>query len=271
MKHFNRKAFFDAIRPLFGKLSTEQVAGMTALLNVWEARYSHFQNELLAYCLATSYHETAYRMQPVRETLADNDSTAIRRLNHAYNKGQMRYVSKPYWRKDSNGRAWFGRGHVQLTHQRNYTKAGRKLGVALDQDPGLALDPEISARILFSGCIDGWFTKYKLLDYVKKDSTDFYNARKVVNPGDKKTYKPIEGYANQFLAALGRSERTKGDRQVPTSTEIGAGAVVATVPVVVGATNPEWVPYALAGFGVGVIGLLTAMIVRRKWKERKNA
>ncbi|MGI9463526.1 MAG: hypothetical protein ACR2OM_06280, partial [Aestuariivirgaceae bacterium] len=152
----DRKVFFDAIRPLFnGTMSQSQVNGMTTLLNVWQARYAHFDIALLAYCMATSLLETARTMQPVRETLAKNDATAIRRLNAAYRKGAMPFVNEPYWRRDRNGRAWFGRGHVQLTHERNYQRAAGKLGLPLNTDPALALDPEVSARILFSGCIDG--------------------------------------------------------------------------------------------------------------------
>ena len=51
--------------------------------------------ERLAYCLATCYHETGYRMQPVRETHATSDQQAINRLEHAWKSGRLSWVKKP--------------------------------------------------------------------------------------------------------------------------------------------------------------------------------
>ena len=101
---YHRKTFFDTIRPLFGKLRSDQVAGMTAMLDVWETRYGHFDMAILAYCLATSFHETGRAMRPVRETFAPNDASAISRLDAAFARGRMAYVKRPYWRRDANGR-----------------------------------------------------------------------------------------------------------------------------------------------------------------------
>ena len=262
----NRKIFFDSIRPQFnGAMSRGQVNGMNTLLNVWEQRYGHFDIALLAYCLATSFLETARTMQPVRETMAADDATAIRRLNAAYRKGRMPYVKSPYWRRDNNGRAWFGRGHVQLTHEGNYRTAAARLGLPLNTDPALAMNPETSARVLFSGCIDGWFTAHKLTDFINKSRCDFFNARKVVNPGDKKTYKLIESYANAFHTALKRA-KTEAAPERPDARSNGAkvgGGIAAGGGAVIAAEPSLW-PYVLAGVAIAV---LVAFII---WKKRNT-
>lgn len=242
---YRRKTFFDAIRPLFGKLRTDQVAGMTAMLDVWEARYGHFDAAILAYCLATSFHETGRAMRPVRETFASSDASAISRLDVAFAKGRMAYVKRPYWRRDANGQSWFGRGHVQLTHADNYRTAASRLGQPLNSRPELALDPEISARILYSGCIDGWFTAHKLTDFINRRGTDFYNARKVVNPGDHNTYKLIEGYAHRFNSALDQAARTGSGKPAGWgSAGVEVGAVITGAGAAVVAIESSLWPFA---------------------------
>ena len=145
-----RTSFINQIRPLFGSFTQSQVDGLNALLDVWDEYYSDHDLAFCAYCLATSYHETARRMRPVRETLASSEAIAIRRLNIAYRKGQLKYVRAPYWRRDATGRAWFGRGHVQLTHRRNYVKAARCLNVPVDETPELCLSPRsVGTHLIF--------------------------------------------------------------------------------------------------------------------------
>ncbi|MDH3740649.1 MAG: hypothetical protein OER56_03535 [Hyphomicrobiales bacterium] len=178
-------------------------------------------------------------MQPVRETLASDDATAIRRLDTAHGMGRLPSVKRIYWRPDANGRAWFGRGHVQLTHENNYRKAAVRLDQPLNSRPDLALDPDISARVLFSGCIDGWFTPHKLTDFINRRGTDFFNARKVVNPGDRRTYEMIDGYAHKFLGALTDAQKTARQPapldvaragKIGGCIGVGAGALIAAQP-----------------------------------------
>jgi hypothetical protein len=63
----DRKAFFDRVRkaPFEGRLSSSQVAGMEAILNVAELRQTRL--DFLAYMLATTFHETARSMEPIEE------------------------------------------------------------------------------------------------------------------------------------------------------------------------------------------------------------
>lgn len=133
-----------------------------------------------AYVLATACWETAHTMEPVRETLASSDASAIARLDKAWERGQLKWVSRPYWRS-----GYFGRGYVQLTHEANYRKAGDKLGIDLVGNPSRALEPEIAAQILVVGSRDGWFTGAKLSDYITLQSSNYRGARRVINGTDK--------------------------------------------------------------------------------------
>ena len=106
-------AFYNAVRPMFGgSLSQSQVDGLNVIL----AATSHLKSSYRAYLLATAHHETGRTMQPIRETFASTDDSAVARLENAFRKGQLKSVKTPYWRKDADGKSWFGRGYVQLTH-----------------------------------------------------------------------------------------------------------------------------------------------------------
>jgi hypothetical protein len=185
------KAFYDAVRPLFGgALFQSQVDGMEAIFAAWN-RHGDRDMRKLAYILATAKHETASVMQPVRETLAKTDAGAKATLTRAWKAGKMPQVKRDYW---SGG--YFGRGFVQLTHKYNYERAGSKLGMNLVADPSLALRMDVSATILVRGMMEGWFTGRRLADY----PTDFVASRRVVNGTDRAAM--IAAHADKFLAAL---------------------------------------------------------------------
>jgi predicted chitinase len=170
-------AFFAAVRPLFGgSLSQKQVDGINAILAAWE-RFGDGDDRHLAYILATVKHETAHTMQPIRE----------------FGRGKGKAYGKP----DETGKAPYGRGLVQLTWRYNYVKADMELGLRgrLAENYDLALDPEISVRILIAGMLEGWFTGKKLADY-----SEFKSMRRVVNGTDKASL--IAGHADTFLAAI---------------------------------------------------------------------
>src|SRR4051812_15033951 len=100
--HMDRTFFFDTVRHrLFkGNLTQPQVVGITAILDAWEERFADADRRWLAYILATAYHETAYTMQPVRETLAESDARAVEILETAFAAGRLSWVKTPYWRPD---------------------------------------------------------------------------------------------------------------------------------------------------------------------------
>ncbi|WP_205932726.1 hypothetical protein [Rhizobium leguminosarum] len=168
--------------------------GDTRLL-ISECKVHTLQRNQCAYVLATAFHETRCLMKPVRETLAISDFQAIARLDSAWAKGGLPWVSSPYWRK-----GWFGRGYAQLTHKKNYRVASIKLGIDLVSVPARALVPEIAAKVLVMGLKEGWFTGKKLSDYIDFRATNFIDARQVINGMD--CADKVAAYAVAYAAAL---------------------------------------------------------------------
>lgn len=190
----DRKVFFDAVRssPFPGKLTEGQASGMGAILDEWERRRLT-DLRWLGYMLGTSFHETAFKMQPITEY------------------GSRSYFDKYEGRKDlgntvpGDGYRFRGRGDVMITGRRNYQLASQKLGVDLVAYPERALEPTLSAAIMFLGMAEGWFTGKKLSDYFTPSTSDWTNARRIVNGLDKAA--TIAGYAKAFHAALLAAER----------------------------------------------------------------
>jgi hypothetical protein len=58
------------------------------------------------------------------------------------------YGSPSDWAGYDGGPIYAGRGLIQLTHEYNYQHYGDELGVDLVNNPDLALDPTVSARVL---------------------------------------------------------------------------------------------------------------------------
>lgn len=149
--------------------------GDTQLI-IQEASKRGLLRNQLAYVLATTYHETAHTMKPVREY------------------GSEKYLkSKKYY-------PYVGRGYVQITWETNYKKASTKLGVDFIKNPNLLMEPKYAAPILLDGMIEGWFTGKKLSDYITLQTSDFVNARRIINGVDKKDL--IAGYAKEYDSLL---------------------------------------------------------------------
>ncbi len=209
----DRKLFFANLRRqnsgLFGtSLTQKQVKGIEAILDAARGLPITY----IAYILATPYLETAKQMWPVKETVYahhkdknPSDATVIKRLDRAYAKGQLGQVSRPYWRD-----GMFGRGLPQLTHKRNYEKAGKLVGLDLVNNPDLALEVDVSAAILVKGMLAGTFTGRKLSDYLPGD---YVNARKIINGNDRKH--EIASTAGQFETVL----RASGWADPPATAE----------------------------------------------------
>ncbi len=189
----NRQIFFNEIRrTIFGSLTKSQVDGINFKLDAFD-KAGIKDNRWRAYMLATSYHETARTMQPIEE----------------YGKGRgkpygqkLRHDRKPYAFPD---KLYYGRGDVQLTWYENYEKMGKLLGIPLLEQPELALNPEISAKIMIEGMTKGKsgrgdFTGASLENYFNSTKDDPVNARKIINGLDRASL--IAGYHRDFLQAI---------------------------------------------------------------------
>lgn len=199
----DRPAFFDRARAsLFGgRLTQGQVDGMNHLLNTWEATQPGGDLRWLAYALATTLHETGATMQPIREwgrpdyfvRMYDPISSDSRRAALARRMGAL----------PGDGLLFYGRGYVQLTWRRNYAFWEKRLGLDLtssDEAADRVMDPDIAARILFEGMVEGVFTGRKLADYFGPRKADWEGARRIINGLDRAEL--IAGYGRLFHAAL---------------------------------------------------------------------
>lgn len=266
----NLTTFFAYARraPFGGRLTQAQIDGMTAILKEWDKR-GLMDKRWLAYMLATAFHETGNRMQPVRETFATSDAQAISRLDSAFAKGRLKWVSKPYWRD-----GYFGRGLVQITHKANYDKFG------ISKNDALKLD--VSVRVLFDGMIDGMFTGKKLEQYFNQQTNDAEGARKIVNGTDKKVL--IAGYHKNFMDALEAAQEilppldvTKADAKaddVPAGksttaiTTVGGLFSGAGLSAVLGVNNP-WA-FGIAALLIVIGAIAGFMFLSGRWSINRG-
>lgn len=198
----NRDFFFDHVREsLFkGSLRQSQLDGITAILDKWEAESSKDDDRWLAYMLGTTHHETGRTMQPVRETFAVTDDDAIKRLDKAWSAGRLPWVKTPYWQRDADGKSWFGRGFVQLTHKTNYQKLGTAINVDIITDPDRAMDLDTALKVLFVGMRKGLFTSVKLSDCFNASKENWVQARKIINGLESADL--VASYAKTYYAAI---------------------------------------------------------------------
>jgi len=179
----DKAKFFNALRTtgLYGKgLEQSEVQGTEAIIDAFYAA-GFKERRWLAYMLSTAWHETAFTMQPIAE----------------YGKGKGRKYGVPV---GPYKKVYYGRGLVQLTWDYNYQKAEKELGVPFYSNPDLALEPKHAADIMVKGMTEGWFTGKKLSDYLNAGTTDYVNARRIINGTDKA--KAIAAYAERFEDCL---------------------------------------------------------------------
>lgn len=179
MKLIDREYFYKKFP--FRPLSQKQVDAINFILQKLDESNAFNYLSEYAYILATIKHETADTYLPIAE----------------YGKGKGR----AYGTIDPiTGKAYYGRGYVQITWKWNYAKLGKLLGIDLVNNPDLAMQKDTAWNILELGMSKGLFTGKKLSDYINDAKCDFYNARKVVNGLDRASL--IADYANKFRKAL---------------------------------------------------------------------
>lgn len=214
---YDRKVFFDKIRPFFNKnkapLTHDMVTAIEFLLDKFESNPLWSDDRHVAYALATITRETGWTFRPIREYRAKAGSKG--------RKNQDRYWLSGY----------FGRGYVQLTWDYNYKKAGTKLGIDLLGNPDLALSKEIAFDIMTYGMFEGWFTGKKLTDYINDTATNYVAARRIINGTDKAEL--IANYAKMFEFALVSAKAADNGEPLPEEkTEISTTKIGGTATAV---------------------------------------
>ncbi|MBC7912281.1 MAG: hypothetical protein H7Y30_17370 [Pyrinomonadaceae bacterium] len=195
---FDRKKFFDGYRTRFGPITQDLVDALEFLLSQIEQdnRFAGTETDRrqLAYCLATFKWETAHTMKPIDE------HGGPKYFNSRY--GPQTKVGKVLGNtKAGDGALFHGRGYVQLTGRRNYSKAKALTGVDLLTEPDRAKNPELAYRIAVQGMIEGWFTGRKLSQFIKDGQPPNYeDARTIINGHDKATN--IADLARRFNEVL---------------------------------------------------------------------
>ena len=98
--------------------------------------------------------------------------------------GGTEYFTKKYeGRSDlgntspGDGARYHGRGFIQITGRANYQTYGDKLGVDLENNPDLALDPEVSSRVL------ALYFLQRSVDTAAR-AQEWHKVRQLVNGGD---------------------------------------------------------------------------------------
>jgi len=160
--------FFQRLRAtLRSPLSTAQRRTVSLLLSEADNHGVTDKNQM-AYILATCWHEC--RFKSIREIRAKPDTQIWRWQNR-------------YWPS-----GYYGRGFSQLTWLKNYRKFSAVAGVDLVSNPDAALQPEIGAKILVYGMVNGTFvaggmsSATRLSKFFPPDGLpDWMGARKIVN------------------------------------------------------------------------------------------
>lgn len=279
----NRKVLFNYLRkaPFGGRLTREQVKGTESILDAFNRRYPDADKRWIAYTLASVFHETGARMAPVRETFADSDRQAIRRLDNAFAQGKLGQVSTPYWRE-----GWFGRGQIQITWEDNYIVLDEATGHPIHAKPDLMLDYEVSADVAVVGMVEGLFTGAKLSDFFNEEDDDPVNARRIVNGTDRAEL--IAKYYRDFhdaVAAASKAapviedeeeisdEAAEPDDRAPVSDPKIWTVITTFLTGLVGAVTSVASPWALGAVGLMLVaGLIIVwmlssgqlMVLRKK-------
>lgn len=195
----NHVVFFNGYRDAFGRLRQEMVTGIELLGRLMETDDQIKDIRWAAYMLATVKHECADTWRPItergRKAYFDKYETGTR-------IGKRLGNTQP-----GDGWKYRGRGYVQITGRANYERLSKALKLPAEQNlidnPDNTLIPAVAYSIMSYGMRKGAFTGKKLADYLSGDSSDYKNARRIINGTDQ--WQRIQGYAEKFEEILRKS------------------------------------------------------------------
>lgn len=197
------KGGFDILRSeLFKSFTESQVEALNFLVEKCEEAKLTYPET--AYALATVYHETGVTRggKLVRTMLPVEEQGSDKYLSK-YDTGKLAAALGNTPAADGDGQRYKGRGYVQLTGTRNYALFSRLLEVDLIGNPDLAMQPDIAAKIMTRGMLDGLFTGVgfrRKRPVARYDKAKYVSARAIINGSDRAN--DIANYAMIFEKAL---------------------------------------------------------------------
>lgn len=181
----NKEIFFDLYRKDLDKdnvLTQREVDALDLFIDMVVQLWDYFTLPQWAYVFATTFHETAFTFEPVKEAF---------HLSESWRERNLRYFP------------FYGRGYVQITWLENYQKFSELMREDLVNNPDKVLDPEYAFKIMIYGMKNGTFTGRSVSDYINSEKRDYKNARRVINGTDKMN--AIAAYARLFEYILKKS------------------------------------------------------------------
>lgn len=170
------------------------------IIEAWKGDQRH-----LAYMLATCWHETGFKMLPVKEYGGKvNPDAYFHRMYDPESPDPKRAaLAKKMGALPGDGVIFPGRGYAQTTWRSNYLKYEKLL--RQDFTSGMAaadrmLEHDNALFAMIYGMEHGIFTGKKLSDYINDTKTDYVGARKIINGTDHA--QKIADYANEYYRRL---------------------------------------------------------------------
>ena len=123
----------------------------------------------LAQFLGQCAHETA----SFSKLIEAGSSSYFNKYDPRFSPGMAKKLGNTH---PGDGIRYLGRGFIQLTGRDNYHQAGKAIGIPLEENPSLAANPSIAAKVAL------WYWNAKVKPNVN-DFTDTELVTSYINPG----------------------------------------------------------------------------------------